>query len=109
MTCFSQTVLQYGWIPFIIYVGYTRSNPQPSLIKCVGTSPGLCSAVLTQKQTPQPLSIENLHGICPTYSHLALHACTRIFDFKSYNLTALLPTLPLTVRTAGGHGALYCK
>lgn len=31
----SQTVLQYGWIPLIIYVGYTRSNPQPSLIKCV--------------------------------------------------------------------------
>ena len=30
-----QTVLHYGWIPFIIYVGYTRSNPQPSLIKCV--------------------------------------------------------------------------
>ncbi|KAH8118703.1 Tom7-domain-containing protein [Phellopilus nigrolimitatus] len=27
------TILQYGWIPFIIYVGYTRSNPQPSLIK----------------------------------------------------------------------------
>lgn len=32
---FSQTVLHYGWIPFIIYVGFTRSNPQPSLIKCV--------------------------------------------------------------------------
>ena len=30
----AQTVLHYGWIPFIIYVGYTRSNPQPSLIKC---------------------------------------------------------------------------
>ncbi|KZT32670.1 Tom7-domain-containing protein [Sistotremastrum suecicum HHB10207 ss-3] len=30
-----RTVLHYGWIPFIIYVGYTRSNPQPSLIKCV--------------------------------------------------------------------------
>jgi import receptor subunit TOM7 len=30
-----QTVLHYSWIPFIIYVGYTRSNPQPSLIKCV--------------------------------------------------------------------------
>lgn len=28
-----QTVIHYGWIPFIIYVGYTRSNPQPSLIK----------------------------------------------------------------------------
>ncbi|KAF9006622.1 TOM7 family-domain-containing protein [Cyathus striatus] len=28
-----RTVLHYGWIPFIIYVGYTRSNPQPSLIK----------------------------------------------------------------------------
>ncbi|EIM87978.1 uncharacterized protein STEHIDRAFT_54966, partial [Stereum hirsutum FP-91666 SS1] len=33
-----QTVLHYGWIPFIIYVGYTRSNPQPSLIKCVYSS-----------------------------------------------------------------------
>ncbi|KAI9434464.1 hypothetical protein H4582DRAFT_778680 [Lactarius indigo] len=29
---FGRTVLHYGWIPFIIYVGYTRSNPQPSLI-----------------------------------------------------------------------------
>ena len=28
-----QTVLHYGWIPLIIYVGFTRSNPQPSLIK----------------------------------------------------------------------------
>ncbi|KIM91217.1 hypothetical protein PILCRDRAFT_1399 [Piloderma croceum F 1598] len=30
-----QTVLHYGWIPLIIYVGYTRSNPQPSLIKMI--------------------------------------------------------------------------
>ncbi|KAJ6515542.1 TOM7 family-domain-containing protein [Mycena sanguinolenta] len=28
-----RTVLHYGWIPLIIYVGFTRSNPQPSLIK----------------------------------------------------------------------------
>ncbi|KAF9649362.1 Tom7-domain-containing protein [Thelephora ganbajun] len=32
---FGRVVLHYGWIPFIIYVGYTRSNPQPSLIKLV--------------------------------------------------------------------------
>ncbi|KAF5363311.1 hypothetical protein D9756_000204 [Leucocoprinus leucothites] len=31
-----RTVLHYGWIPFIIYVGFARSNPQPSLIKCTG-------------------------------------------------------------------------
>ncbi|KAF4619452.1 hypothetical protein D9613_005296 [Agrocybe pediades] len=30
-----RTVLHYGWIPFIIYVGFTRSNPQPSLIKLI--------------------------------------------------------------------------
>ncbi|KAF8914229.1 TOM7 family-domain-containing protein [Gymnopilus junonius] len=30
-----RTVLHYGWIPLIIYVGFTRSNPQPSLIKYV--------------------------------------------------------------------------
>ncbi|KAM6496092.1 hypothetical protein JOM56_008798 [Amanita muscaria] len=33
LTFLHKTVLHYGWIPLIIYVGYTRSNPQPSLIK----------------------------------------------------------------------------
>ena len=31
----TQTVLHYGWIPMIIYIGYTRSSPQPMFIKCV--------------------------------------------------------------------------
>lgn len=26
-------MLHYGWIPFIIYIGYTRSNPRPTFIK----------------------------------------------------------------------------
>ncbi|PWN25977.1 hypothetical protein BDZ90DRAFT_254611 [Jaminaea rosea] len=26
-------VVHYGWVPFVLYVGYTRSSPQPSLIK----------------------------------------------------------------------------
>ncbi|KAF5388346.1 hypothetical protein D9615_000632 [Tricholomella constricta] len=30
-----RNVLHYGWIPLIIYVGFTRSNPQPSLIKLI--------------------------------------------------------------------------
>ncbi|KAJ2913293.1 hypothetical protein H1R20_g9209, partial [Candolleomyces eurysporus] len=30
-----RTALHYGWIPFIIYVGFTRSNPQPSLIMLI--------------------------------------------------------------------------
>ncbi|KAF8311898.1 Tom7-domain-containing protein [Clavulina sp. PMI_390] len=28
-----RTVFHYGWIPFVIYVGYSRSSPQPSLIR----------------------------------------------------------------------------
>ncbi|UZJ56162.1 hypothetical protein CBS101457_005482 [Exobasidium rhododendri] len=28
-----KTVLHYGWVPFVLYVGFTRSSPQPSLIK----------------------------------------------------------------------------
>ncbi|KAI0727341.1 Tom7-domain-containing protein [Fomitopsis betulina] len=32
---FGRAVVHYGWIPFIIYIGYTRSNPQPSLIKLI--------------------------------------------------------------------------
>ncbi|KAG8959644.1 hypothetical protein FRC03_007674 [Tulasnella sp. 419] len=31
----AKTVVHYGWIPLIIYIGYTRSNPQPSLIKLI--------------------------------------------------------------------------
>ncbi|KAI9574795.1 hypothetical protein HD554DRAFT_2010292 [Boletus coccyginus] len=30
-----RTVLHYGWIPMIIYFGYTRSSPQPMFIKSV--------------------------------------------------------------------------
>ncbi|KAF8524704.1 mitochondrial import receptor subunit TOM7 [Hysterangium stoloniferum] len=30
---FGRTILHYGWIPLIIYVGYKQSTPQPSLIK----------------------------------------------------------------------------
>ncbi|KAL1686276.1 hypothetical protein GGG16DRAFT_64572 [Schizophyllum commune] len=28
-----RTILHYGWVPAVIYIGFTRSNPQPSLIK----------------------------------------------------------------------------
>lgn len=34
-----QTLVHYGWIPLIIYIGYTRSTPQPTLIKCVVSVP----------------------------------------------------------------------
>ncbi|KAF5358929.1 hypothetical protein D9758_004840 [Tetrapyrgos nigripes] len=30
-----RTVFHYAWVPMIIYVGFTRSNPQPSLIKLI--------------------------------------------------------------------------
>ncbi|KAI6135079.1 TOM7 family-domain-containing protein [Pisolithus thermaeus] len=31
----ARTVIHYGWIPLIIYIGYTRSSPQPTVIKWV--------------------------------------------------------------------------
>ncbi|KAI0660760.1 hypothetical protein C8Q70DRAFT_972178 [Cubamyces menziesii] len=46
----ARVVAHYAWIPFIIYVGYTRSNPQPSLIKYV-----VCPRSLVLLLTP-PLS-----------------------------------------------------
>ncbi|KAH9938001.1 TOM7 family-domain-containing protein [Fomitopsis serialis] len=45
-----RTVVHYGWIPFIIYIGYTRSNPQPSLIKYVVLLPFLPAVELTLAQ-----------------------------------------------------------
>lgn len=29
----SRVALQYGWIPFIIYVGWSQSIPRPSIVK----------------------------------------------------------------------------
>ncbi|KAL9934112.1 hypothetical protein V8E36_007194 [Tilletia maclaganii] len=31
----SKNVIHYGWVPFVLYVGWTRSNPQPSLIRLI--------------------------------------------------------------------------
>lgn len=30
---FSRIAIHYGYLPLIIYLGYTRSNPRPSLIR----------------------------------------------------------------------------
>lgn len=30
-----KTIVQWGWIPMIIWVGYRNSSPQPSLIKLI--------------------------------------------------------------------------
>ncbi|KAK0259408.1 translocase of the outer mitochondrial membrane [Friedmanniomyces endolithicus] len=30
---FSRIAVNYGYLPLIIYLGYTRSNPRPSLIR----------------------------------------------------------------------------
>lgn len=32
---FSRVAMHYGYLPLIIYLGYTRSLPQPTLIKLV--------------------------------------------------------------------------
>ncbi|EMF11965.1 Tom7-domain-containing protein [Sphaerulina musiva SO2202] len=31
----SRVAIHYGYLPLIIYLGYTRSNPRPSLIRYV--------------------------------------------------------------------------
>ncbi|KAE9409952.1 hypothetical protein BT96DRAFT_805988 [Gymnopus androsaceus JB14] len=46
-----RTVLHYAWIPMIIYVGFTRSNPQPSLIKCVTSVPSFILFIDFFRQT----------------------------------------------------------
>ncbi|KAF2158180.1 Tom7-domain-containing protein [Myriangium duriaei CBS 260.36] len=30
---FSRNAIHYGYLPLILYLGYTRSNPRPTLIK----------------------------------------------------------------------------
>ena len=51
-----QIAVHYAWIPFIIYVGYTRSNPQPSLIKCVHAYCALLSPYSPSSRLISPLA-----------------------------------------------------
>lgn len=34
-----RVVLQYGWIPFVVYVGWSQSSSRPSLIKLLSPLP----------------------------------------------------------------------
>ncbi|KAL2162654.1 hypothetical protein VTH06DRAFT_6490 [Thermothelomyces fergusii] len=29
----SRVVIHYGYLPFVLYLGYTRSDPRPSIIR----------------------------------------------------------------------------
>ncbi|KAI8057579.1 TOM7 family-domain-containing protein [Gilbertella persicaria] len=31
----TKTIIHWGFIPFVIYLGMTRSNPRPSILKLV--------------------------------------------------------------------------
>ncbi|CAG8763182.1 23023_t:CDS:2 [Dentiscutata erythropus] len=31
----AKTIVHWGFIPFILYLGFTRSNPKPSLIRMI--------------------------------------------------------------------------
>ncbi|KAL8400491.1 hypothetical protein RB594_000761 [Gaeumannomyces avenae] len=35
----SRVVIHYGYLPLILYLGYTRSEPRPSVIKYVNGIP----------------------------------------------------------------------
>ncbi|GAC96720.1 hypothetical protein PHSY_004304 [Pseudozyma hubeiensis SY62] len=49
----SKTLLHYGWVPFVLYIGFTRSTPQPSLIN-VQTSVGQDGHGTTQRSFRHP-------------------------------------------------------
>ncbi|GMM51652.1 Tom7 protein [Starmerella bacillaris] len=34
-----RVVLQYGWIPFVVYVGWKQSTPRPNLLKLLSPLP----------------------------------------------------------------------
>ncbi|KAL8371708.1 hypothetical protein RB595_001491 [Gaeumannomyces hyphopodioides] len=49
----SRVVIHYGYLPLILYLGYTRSEPRPSVIKYVQRVPILINpsvALLTDRQ-----------------------------------------------------------
>ena len=53
-----QTVMHYGWIPLIIYIGYTNSSPRPMFIKyasCLAFSAALILRVDLLAHLPEQL------------------------------------------------------
>jgi import receptor subunit TOM7 len=44
-----QVAIHYGYLPLIIYLGYTQSNPRPTLIRSVTGVPNASPKHLTRK------------------------------------------------------------
>jgi len=71
ITHFLQTVLHYGWIPLIIYIGYTRSTPQPTIIKYVTSVVSVDGwKVLTPHQAYKPTRMSVAFLRCSLRTHL---------------------------------------
>lgn len=85
-----QTILHYGWIPLIIYVGFTRSNPQPSLIKYVYEALSICSFA-------HLLSA----GLLAPLHKLHLSTCCHIVRSIIRRLNANASLVPLLTRLRG--------
>jgi hypothetical protein len=96
---YAQTVLHYGWIPFIIYVGYTRSNPQPSLIKCVYMSRHLMSVTdqsFSQAHQPAGMSTVTARRSCRRISRSRLYRKACLLDANAYS--SLFPVVCLALQ-----------
>jgi hypothetical protein len=63
-----QTVVHYGWIPLILYVGWSSSNPRPPFARCA-LSPLLRSA-------PTKLTCAFSAASSPPSPRLAFQKCT---------------------------------
>ncbi|KIK29218.1 hypothetical protein PISMIDRAFT_90011 [Pisolithus microcarpus 441] len=62
----ARTVIHYGWIPLIIYIGYTRSSPQPTVIKCVFSFLRWSLIFPTLVQTSKPARLKIRSGRPPS-------------------------------------------
>ncbi|KAF2841720.1 Tom7-domain-containing protein [Patellaria atrata CBS 101060] len=51
----SRIAIHYGYLPLILYLGYTRSEPRPSLIRSI-TSGNFQSLLLTTGRLFSPLA-----------------------------------------------------
>ncbi|XTI92110.1 Tom7-domain-containing protein, partial [Cenococcum geophilum] len=51
----SRITLHYGYLPLILYLGYTRSEPRPSLIRSVSLA-DMSRVILTNSRLFSPLA-----------------------------------------------------
>ncbi|KAJ6438507.1 solute carrier family 25 (mitochondrial folate transporter), member 32 [Purpureocillium lavendulum] len=102
----SRVAIHYGYLPLILYLGYTRSDPRPSIIRQRGQAPPQAVFFMPDRHHAglSPAAVESVAGLSAgTIATLVVHPLdivkTRMQIYRSGSSAAPRPTTVALLRS----------